>query len=82
MNREIRKISVGKNYPDGAMHYQVGSTIHLKRVPYTVVSITEDIDEIDMVKIYDIVLMDNTSPFVWKTIKELPVVIEYNIDFD
>lgn len=76
MNGEIRKISVGKDYPDGVLHYQVGKTINLIRVPYQITDILFEED------VYNIYIANDNGKVLWKTISNVPVVVEYNINFD
>ena len=38
----IRKISIGKDYPNGVMHYQVGASINLAGVAYSITHVVED----------------------------------------
>lgn len=83
MNTDIRKISVGKDFPDGAIHYQVGKTIRLQNKPYTVTQISISLYLKNLGKIgYDIFIADECGTVLWKTICDVPVVIENNIDFD
>lgn len=77
MKTDIRKISVGKGYPDGAMHYQVGKIMRLQNIPYLIHSIIQSEDET-----YDIYLSNEEGKVLWKTIKNMPVLVENNINFD
>ena len=91
MNTVIRKISVGREYPNGAIHYQVGSVQNLKRAKYEIVSIVMDKDLLELtgelaynIYIKNIPLTSDTPVNVqlWKTIVGVPVVVENNIDFE
>jgi hypothetical protein len=84
MNYDIRKISVGKGYPDGAIHYQVGKNVKLQHVPYTVyeIKVNAYYRDIEGKVAYDIYLVNNEGKVLWKTIVDVPVIIEYNIDFE
>lgn len=83
MNTDIRKISVGKDFPDGAIHYQVGKTIRLQNKPYTVTRIALNNHYLLEGKTgYDIFLSNEEGTVLWKTVCDVPVVIENNIDFD
>jgi len=83
MNTDIRKISVGKDFPDGAIHYQVDKTIRLQGVPYIVskISINQMYKEFGKIA-YDIFLANDEGTVLWKTVYDVPTVIENNIDFD
>jgi hypothetical protein len=83
MNGEIRKISVGKDYPDGVLHYQVGKIINLVGNPYKITDILLDSNFLEEGKVvYNIYIADHKGKVMWKTIYEVPTVIEYNINFD
>lgn len=77
---DIRKISVGKDYPNGSIHYQVGKPIRLQGKPYIVHAI-EKIQESDSI-VYDIYLRDDEGVVLWKTVEHMPTVIENNINFE
>lgn len=80
---DIRKISIGKDYPDGAMHYQVGKTIRLQSVPYQIHSILERKKKFFQDKsAYDIYIHNEDGAVLWKTIEDMPVVVENNINFE
>ena len=74
---DIRKISVGPDYKDGAMHYIVGqkvlgdtNEIHL---------IKYDLDKMS-IKIY--IENDKSEVVLWKEFTStMPISIEYNINF-
>lgn len=80
---DIRKISVGKDYPNVCIHYQVGKKIRLQAKEYTVheITVNEKLKESGSIG-YDIYLRDEDSVLFWKTIKDMPTVIENNIDFE
>ena len=83
MNGEIRKISVGKDYPEGVLHYQVGKIINLVGNPYKITDILLDSNFLEEGKVvYNIYIADHKGKVMWKTIYEVPTVIEYNINFD
>lgn len=83
MNGHIRKISVGKDYPDGVLHFQVGKNIRLVGVPYMITDILLDQDMLSLGKsVYNIYISNEDGKVLWKTIDGLPVVIENNIDFN
>jgi len=74
----IRKIVVGPN-PKDAMAYYVGMKAGDKRV-----SFIED-DEAALyrhnVRRYKIYIEDQDSTYLWKTIEDQPVLIEYDCNF-
>lgn len=83
MNGEIRKISVGKDYPDGVLHYQVGKIINLVGNPYKITDILLDQTFLEIGKVvYNIYIADHKGKVMWKTVYEVPTVIEYNINFE
>jgi hypothetical protein len=89
MNSIIRKISVGMNYPDGCLHYQVGGVQTLKRKRYRITHITQNKGFLGLGKpSFDVYVQkepdiagEPTAEVLWKTIVDVPVVIENNIDF-
>lgn len=90
MNTIIRKISVGRDYPNGAIHYQVGSPQNLKHKRYEITSIKFDKELLELsgelaYNIYITNVPQEGEPLqtvLWKTIVGVPVVIENNIDLD
>lgn len=90
MNTIIRKISVGRDYPNGSLHYQVGSKQMLNRKPYKITGIYLDTELLEKDKVaYNIYIKKEAetsdevvSEVLWKTVIDVPVVVENNIDFD
>jgi hypothetical protein len=84
MNTDIRKISVGREYPDGAIHYQVGKTIRLQHVPYEIceISINRKLKEEEGKTTYDIFIKNDDGTVLWKNVDGLPVMVENNVNFD
>jgi uncharacterized transporter YbjL len=83
MNADIRKISVGKDYPEKSIHYQVGKYISLKGNPYEVHKIEKALEEeYENKTAYHIFLKNEEGIVYWKTVSDVPVVVENNIDFD
>jgi hypothetical protein len=83
MKTDIRKISVGRDFPDGAIHYQVGKTVKLQGVPYEVSKISVNPQhKLEKRDAYDIFLTNDEGTVLWKTIIDMPVIIENNIDFE
>lgn len=74
---DIRKIAVGPDYKGGAMHYVVGQEI-LKGT-YKINHIRYD-ESSDSFKIW-IESMYNKEIVLWKRFVNMPVSIEYNINF-
>lgn len=80
---DIRKISVGKDYPDGVIHYQKGKQINLVGVPYTITDILINKEAKELGKVvYDIYIANENGKVLWKQVIDLPVVVENNINFD
>lgn len=83
METEFRKISVGRDFPDGAIHYQVGKTVNLQSVPYVISKIATNPQYKKENKVaYDIFITNEGGTLRWKTIHDMPVVVEDNIDFE
>lgn len=78
---DIRKISVGKDYPDGVIHYQVGKTVKLNDKPYIVTDILIDKRDSGIFG-YNIYIANEEGKVLWKTVRDVPVIIEYNINFE
>ncbi|MDA7993878.1 MAG: hypothetical protein MPJ25_12670 [Pirellulales bacterium] len=69
----IRKLSVGGDYKEGAMHYSVSQEV------YGGHKITDIIEKDESYHIY-IKKGDEVKP--WKTFnKNMPVSVEYNLDY-
>lgn len=83
MASQIRKISVGKDYPDGVLHYQVGKNIKLSSAYYRITDILEHTQlEYETTRSFDIFISNQEGKVLWKTISGVPAVVEYNIDFE
>lgn len=77
----IRKISVGTDFPNGAMHYQIGKKFEVLGEPCEVVNII--LEEVEGTKLgYNIYVQGKDTTFVWKSIIDMPVHIEYDITFE
>lgn len=82
MKAQIRKISVGKDYPDGVLHYQVGKYINLASNSYEITDILTNQELLEKSIVgYDIYIANSNGKVLWKTIVGVPVVIENNINF-
>ena len=77
----IRKISVGKDYPNGSIHYQVGKSINLLGDYYTIVSIL--LEKVEGNKLGYNIYIENESAgtILWKTIVDMPIHIENDVNF-
>ena len=74
---EIRKIAVGPDYKSGAMHYIVGQWV--LNSTYRIEHIRFD-DSYQSFKIY--ITNEVNETLLWKEFtKDMPISIEYNIDF-
>lgn len=73
---EIRKISIGSDYKGSAMHYIVNQDV--LNGAYTIHLIDFDEDKIS----FRVYVEKNNEVFLWKEFnKNIPVSIEYNINF-
>lgn len=83
MKGHIRKLSVGSNYPDGAIHYQVGKTVRLQGTPYEVSEIRQATEpQYEFKSAYHIFITNEEGKVYWKTVVDVPVVVENNISFE
>lgn len=83
---QIRKISVGNGQPDDMMHYQVNKNykINGRQFVLTDIILVRSLLEIGKIS-YELYVSDATDMTVkvlWKTLIDLPMVIENNISFD
>tara|TARA_R110002051_G_C8360356_1_gene441754 strand:- start:25 stop:264 length:240 start_codon:yes stop_codon:yes gene_type:complete len=76
----IRKISVGKDYPDGVMHFQVGKRA-ARIYEISEIILNEKLLEIGKLS-YDVYIQNEDGKVLWKSITDVPVTIEYMIDFE
>lgn len=76
---EIRKISVGTNFPDGCIHYQVGKTLNILGQPYEISEIIKTVDK--GVLTYNIYISNHFETVIWKSVQSMPVLIEFNQTF-
>lgn len=76
----IRKISVGRDYPNGSIHYQVGKPITLLDVQYVISDII--LEKVEGEKLgYNIYVRNEEGSILWKTLIDMPVHIENDITF-
>ncbi len=79
---DIRKISIGKDYPNGVMHYQRGKEVNLKGVVYIISDIITDATLLKFNKLgYNIYISNKDGKVLWKQIIDVPTVVEFNISF-
>ncbi len=83
MKRDIRKISVGNGHPDQMMHYQIGKEYNLQGRKYHLSNILLEPELFSEGKLaYNLYLRNDDGTVCWKTLVDVPMVIEYNINFD
>jgi len=69
----LRKISIGKDYKNDAMHYSVGQEVY---GGHTIVNIIEEEEK------YSIYIQKDKDVIPWKDFnKNMAIAIEYNIDY-
>jgi hypothetical protein len=74
---DIRKIAVGPDYKSGAMHYIVGQNVLGNT---SVIHLIKYIESEDAFKIW-IESKDKKEVILWKSFLNMPVSVEYNINF-
>ena len=73
MTKLIRKITVGKDYKENAMHYAVGQGVY---GGHTISDIIEEKDK------YSIYIRKNKDVLPWKDFnKNMAISIEYNLEY-
>ena len=73
MSKLIRKITVGKDYKENAMHYAVGQDVY---GGHTICNILEEEDK------YSIYIKKNKDVLPWKDFnKNMAVSVEYNLEY-
>ena len=69
----VRKISIGRDYKDGAMHYSVGQEVYGGN---TIDSIIEEENK------YSIYIKKNDEVLPWKDFnKNMAIAVEYNLEY-
>ena len=69
----LRKISIGKDYKNDAMHYSVGQEVYGGHI---IDSIIEEEDK------YSIYIKKGTDDIPWKDFnKNMAIAIEYNLEY-
>lgn len=78
--KKIRKISIGKDFPNGSMHYLVGKTITLLDKQYTISEIL--LEKVEGEKLgYNVYVTGEEGTVLWKTIIDMPVHLENDLTF-
>ena len=73
MSKLIRKITVGKDYKENAMHYAVGQEVY---GGHTICDILEEDDK------YSIYIKKKKDVLPWKDFnKNMAVSVEYNLEY-
>ena len=73
MAKLIRKISVGKDYKDNAMHYSVGQEVY---GGHTISDIIEQDEK------YSIYIKKNDEVLPWKDFnKNMAIAVEFNLEY-
>ena len=73
MSKLIRKITVGKDYKENAMHYAVGQDVY---GGHTISDIVEEEDK------YSIYIRKKKDVLPWKDFnKNMAVSVEYNLEY-
>ena len=73
MSHLIRKITIGKDYKNAAMHYSVGQEVY---GGHTICDILEEKDK------YSIYIRKNKSVIPWKDFnKNMAISVEYNLEY-
>ena len=73
MAKLIRKITVGKDYKDNAMHYAVGQDVY---GGHTICNIIEEKDK------YSVYIKKNKDVLPWKDFnKNMAISEEYNLEY-
>tara|TARA_R100000742_G_C4273068_1_gene92503 strand:- start:714 stop:935 length:222 start_codon:yes stop_codon:yes gene_type:complete len=70
----IRKISIGRDYKDNAMHYQIGQEVYGNHI------ITNILEKSTY---YEIYIKKNKEVLLWKSFnKNMGISVEYNLDYE
>lgn len=77
----VRKISIGSNYPDKVLHYQVDKPVKMGEMSVNIKRIEEVFEEGS--KVYKIFVDGgNNAAVLWKKAENVPIVVEYLIHFN
>ena len=70
----IRKISIGRDYKDNAMHYQIGQEVYGNHI------ITNILEKSTY---YEIYIKKNKEVLLWKSFnKNMGISVEYTLDYE
>ena len=70
----IRKISIGRDYKDNAMHYQIGQAVYGNHIITNILEKDHD---------YQIYIEKDKEVLLWKSFnKNMGISIEYNLDYE
>ena len=73
MNSNIRKISIGRDYKDNAMHYSIGQEVYGGHI------ICDIIEEEDKYLVY---IKKNDEVLPWKEFnKNMAITVEFNLEY-
>ena len=73
MSHLIRKITIGKDYKNDAMHYAVGQEVY---GGHTICDILEEVDK------YSIYIRKEKNVIPWKDFnKNMAISVEYNLEY-
>lgn len=73
MKNLIRKISIGKDYKNEAMHYSVGQEVY---GGHTICDIIEEDEK------FSVYIMKNNEILPWKDFnKHMAIAVEYNLEY-
>lgn len=78
--RIIRKLSVGRDYPNGSIHYQVGKEMNLMGEAYRISAIVYDQMAADKFG-YKVYIEGGDTTLLWKEIIDMPVHVEMDITY-
>jgi len=86
MQSAIRKLSVGKDFPDKVIHYQVDKLIRLNSKPYIIsdIILNRDMLEETGTSCFNIFIKSEIDNYtiLWKSVIDMSVVVEYNINVE
>ena len=75
----IRKLSVGRDYPNGSIHYQVGKEMNLMGDSYVISAIVHQ--SIGDKWGYCVYIEGNDTTLLWKEVIDMPVHVEMDVTF-
>ena len=70
--KQIRKISIGSNYKDSAMHYSIGQEVYGGHRVSQIIKVEAG---------YDIIIRKDSVDKIWKTFNNcMAIALEYRLD--